>query len=90
MVRKSGLVVEKEILLALSSGEKSMRELERVVNTNYATIRAHCNVLSFYGLIAVVDHQRSDANGRPYTTAELTASGRKIVERILKEKTLTR
>ncbi len=79
MARKGGLDIEQGILVLLAEEERSMRELETRLNTNYASVRAHCRVLAFYGMIALVEHARSEANGRPYTTARITARGREIV-----------
>jgi len=78
-MRKSGLRLEQEILRALADGEASLRELETRLGTNHNTVRAHCSVLEFFGLIGLTRHARSDANGRPFTTAQLTPLGRKVV-----------
>lgn len=78
-MRKSGLRLEQEILRTLADGECSLRELETRLATNHNTVRAHCKVLEFYGLIELEAHARSDANGRPYTTAALTPAGRRLV-----------
>ncbi len=71
MTRKSGLDVKKAILKALQSESCSLRDLETKVNTNYLTIRKHCEELEYFGIIKIEKHKRNDKNGRPYTIVTL-------------------
>lgn len=78
-VRKSGLDIEKEILLLLNEKERSLREIETRLNTNYNTVRAHCKVLEYFGMVESVRHKKNDVNGRPYTTVRITLRGRDVL-----------
>ena len=77
MTRKTGLDIKKAILKALQEKECSLRELETKINTNYLTIRTHCKELEYFGLITVIEHEKSENTGRPYTTAKITYVKRK-------------
>ncbi len=59
MSRKSGLDVKKSILKALKEQECSLRELETKVNTNYLTIRKHCEELEYFGIIKIEKHKKN-------------------------------
>ena len=73
MPRKSGLDIKKAILEQLRKKECSLRELETKTNTGYSSIKKHCEELDFLKIIELIHHNKSDANGRPYTTARLLA-----------------
>lgn len=51
----------------------SLRELESKVNTSYETIRNQVEELAFFGRVEIKKHEKSDKNGRPYTTVKLKA-----------------
>ena len=71
MSRKSGLDIKKAILEELKEKECSIRELETKTNTGHSSIKRHCEELAFLKIIELIHHNKSDANGRPYTTAKL-------------------
>jgi len=56
-----------------------MRELETKVNTNYLTIRNHCEELKFLRIISIDKHKINLKNKKPYTTASLTEAGIKLL-----------
>jgi len=78
MSRKSGLDIKKAILNQLRKKECSLRELETKTNTGYLPIKKHCEELAFLKIIELIHHNKSDANGRPYTTVRITNLGRNI------------
>lgn len=79
-MRKSGLEIQQGILALLSEKERSFRELETKLNTNYNSVRAHCRMLAFYGMIELREHDEHETNKRPYTSARLTDRGRTVVQ----------
>ena len=78
MSRKTGLDIKKAILQKVKEKECSLRELETKTNTGYSSIKKHCQELAFLKIIELIEHKKSEANGRPYTTAKITTEGRKI------------
>ena len=74
-MRKRGIDIKKEILNILKNKECSMRELETKINTNYLTIKNHCEELKFLKIIELTFHKKNLSNGRPYTTVKLTEKG---------------
>jgi predicted ArsR family transcriptional regulator len=79
MAKKGMMQIQQGILEALREGPCSLRELETRLNTNYNSIRAHSRLLAFYGCVDIEEHERSEANGRPYTTLQITARGREVM-----------
>ena len=71
MTRKTGLDIKKAILKVLHRKESSFRELETKTNTNYRSIIAHCKELEYFKLIEIIEHNKSENTGRPYTTAKI-------------------
>ena len=72
MPRRKALDIKKEILKILkSSKEISVQKLERKVNTNHLTIREQIKELEYFGLVKTINHDKSKANGRPFTTVKL-------------------
>jgi predicted ArsR family transcriptional regulator len=71
MKRRKALDIKRKILELLKEGEKSLRELETKVNTNYKTIRTQVKELEYFGLIEIVYYNKNRINGRPYTTIKL-------------------
>ena len=71
MSRKTGLDIKKAILEELREKECSLRELETKTNTGYSSIKRHCEELEFLKIIELIHHNKSDANGRPYTSVKL-------------------
>ena len=78
-MRKKGIRIKKEILDLLKEKECSLRELETKVNTNYLTIRSHCQELKFLKIIELIHHKKNPKNNRPYTTAKITKEGIKLL-----------
>jgi predicted ArsR family transcriptional regulator len=78
MSRKSGLEIKKTILHQLKKKDCSFRELETKVNTNYITIRKHCEELSYFGFIELKQMSVNERNGRPYTLVHLTEKGKAL------------
>ena len=74
MIRRIALDIKKEIIKLLKQKEMSLRELETKVNTNYQTIKTQIKELEYLGFIKTIKHERSDKNGRPFTTAKLVKS----------------
>lgn len=71
-MRRKALDIKKKILEVLKKeGEISLRELDIKVNTNSFTIRTQIEELEFFGKVKIIDHSRSDVNGRPYKTVKL-------------------
>jgi DNA-binding MarR family transcriptional regulator len=60
----------------LRKKECSLRELETKTNTNYRSIVAHLRELEYLGFVEIIEHEKSENTGRPYTTAKLTLLGR--------------
>lgn len=78
MSRQTGLDIKKAILQKLKEKECSLRELETKTNTGYSSIKKHCKELEFLNIIELIEHKKSEANGRPYTTAKITECGREL------------
>lgn len=78
VARKSGLDIKKKILELLKTKEHSLKQLERKVNTNYNTIKSHCQELEYLKIIEIEEYSENKFNGRPYLVARLTNSGKKI------------
>jgi predicted ArsR family transcriptional regulator len=71
-MRRKALDIKKKILDVLKKeGEISLRDLDIKVNTNSSTIKTQIEELLFFGKVKVIDHQRSEINGRPYKTVKL-------------------
>ena len=70
--KRSSLEIKKEILKLLKGKEMTLRLLERKVNTNPNTIRIQIKELEHLGFVEVIKHERSDKNGRPFTSVRLT------------------
>lgn len=59
MTKRSIREIRKAILRVLNSGnEYSYGELERKVNTNWKTIRAHCRELEFFEVVTISKDNR--------------------------------
>ncbi len=71
MARRTALEIKEQILNLLKQGEKSLRELETKINTNYQTIRTQVKELEFFGKVIIIPHKKNKQNGRPYTTIKL-------------------
>lgn len=70
-MKRSSLIIKKKILEVLKQGEMSLRALESKVNTSYETIRIQVEELEFFGKVVITKHEKSEKNGRPYTTVKL-------------------
>jgi predicted transcriptional regulator len=72
MSRRKALDIKKEIIKILKSGKEiSMQKLERKVNTNHFTIKEQIKELEYFGFVKTTKHEKSKANGRPFTTVKL-------------------
>jgi predicted transcriptional regulator len=71
MKRRKALEIKKQILDLLKQKERSLRELETKVNTNYQTIRTQIKELEFLGFVTLVHHKKNKKNGKPFTTVKL-------------------
>lgn len=71
MARRTALDIKKEILRLLKQKEMSLREIESKVNTNFQTIKTQIKELEYFGLVKVIRHEKSDINGRPFTSVKL-------------------
>jgi len=80
MSKKIGLKIKKDIIRELSKEPLSLRKLETKLRTNYNTIRDHCEELEYLGVIEITKHKRNPQNNRPYTTAELTEQGKRLIK----------
>ncbi len=71
-MRRKALEIKKKILEILKrEGELSLRELERKVNTNCNTLKTQIEELEFFEKVIKIKHNKSEINGRPYTTIKL-------------------
>jgi len=71
-MRRKALDIKKKILEVLKKeGEMSLRELDIKVNTNSSTIKTQVEELEFFNKIKVINHIKSEINGRPYKTVKL-------------------
>ena len=70
--KRSSLEIKKEILKLLRGKEMTLRLLEKKVDTNPNTIRGQIKELEHLGFVEVIKHERSDKNGRPFTSVRLT------------------
>ncbi|MBI2047140.1 hypothetical protein HYT26_03190 [Candidatus Pacearchaeota archaeon] len=71
MSRRIALDIKKEILKLLSEKERSLRELESKINTNFQTIKTQIKELEYFGFVKVINHEKSKINGRPFTSVRL-------------------
>ena len=78
-MRKKGIEIKKQILNNVKKRECSLRELETKINTNYLTIRSHCEELKFLKIIEIIHYKKNLKNGKPYTTVKLTEDGIKLL-----------
>ena len=69
--RRTALEIKKKILSLLKEKERSLRELETKVDTNFNTIKTQIKELEYFGLIKVIKHDKNDKNGRPFTSVRL-------------------
>lgn len=59
MVKRTIREIRKSILKALSDGkEHSYCDLERRVNTNWKTVRDHCDELKFFKAITISENKK--------------------------------
>lgn len=71
-MKRKPLDIKKQILKVLKEeGEISLRELDIKVNTNYQTIRDQVEELEFFGKVELMEHNKSEKTGRPYTTVRI-------------------
>lgn len=77
-MKRTPLEIKKEIIALLKEKQRSLRELDIKVNCGYRTIISQCKELEHLGIVKVIKHQRNPKTGRPYSTVELTAYGRRI------------
>lgn len=78
MARKTGLDIKKKILELLRKREHSLKELEKKVNTNYNTVKTHCQELEFLKIVEFEEYAKNKYNRRPYLVVRLTNFGKKI------------
>lgn len=71
MSRRTALDIKKEILNLLKCKERSLRELESKINTNFQTIKTQVKELEYLGFVKIIKHEKSDINGRPFTIVKL-------------------
>ncbi len=71
MKRRTALDIKKEILELLKEKDMSLRELEIKVNTNFQTIKTQIKELEYLGFVKAIKHDKSDVNGRPFTSVRL-------------------
>jgi predicted transcriptional regulator len=71
MSRRTALDIKKEILNLLKHKERSLRELESKINTNFQTIKTQIKELEYLGFVKTIKHEKSDINGRPFTSVKL-------------------
>ena len=72
MARKKALDIKKRIIELLKKHkEMSIRELETKANTNHNTMLTQLEELEYFGLLSLHKPERSDRNGRPYTSVRL-------------------
>lgn len=72
MKKRKPLEIKKSILYILKKqGEMSLRDLDIKVNTSYQTVRDQVEELKYFGLVDVTKHEKSEKNGRPYTSVKL-------------------
>ena len=74
MARRTALDIKKEIINLLKQKEMSLREIESRVDTNFQTIRTQIKELEYFGFVKLIKHDKSEINGRPFTTARLIKS----------------
>ena len=67
-----------KFLEKLRQKEFSLRELKTKTNTGYSSIKKNRQELKFLKIIELRKHEKSDANGRQFTTARITNLGRNI------------
>ena len=77
MQRRSGLEIKKQIIKLLKGEPLSLRALESKLDTNYITIRIHCNELKYLGIVKF-DKKTNEQNNRPSTIVKLTPYGMKL------------
>jgi predicted transcriptional regulator len=71
MERRTALDIKKEIVSRLKGKELSLRDLETKVNTNSKTIKTQVKELEYFRVIEIIRHDKSEANGRPFTSVRL-------------------
>ncbi|MCK5149606.1 hypothetical protein KAJ87_01625 [Candidatus Pacearchaeota archaeon] len=69
--KRTSLEIKKEILKLLKSKERTFRDLETKVNTNFETIKTQIKELEYLGFVKTIKHERSEHTGRPFTTVKL-------------------
>ena len=69
--RRTALEIKKKIIDLLKQKEMSIREIETKVNTNYLTVKTQLEELEYFGLVTLINHNRNNKNGRPFTTVRL-------------------
>ncbi|MEK6890011.1 MAG: hypothetical protein AABX35_02375 [Nanoarchaeota archaeon] len=71
MTRRIALEIKKKIFDILKDKEISIRELETKVDTNHKTTLAQLQELEYLGFVKITKHEKSEANGRPFTSVKL-------------------
>ena len=75
---RTGLAIKKEIIVLLREKKHVISQLETKVNTSSKVLKRHLKELEYLGMVRLSHHTRSEKTGRPYTTAELILSGKKL------------
>ncbi|MEK6967469.1 MAG: hypothetical protein AABX51_02455 [Nanoarchaeota archaeon] len=52
--------------------------METKLDSNYLSIKSHCRELGFFGFVELIEHNKSENTGRPFTTLKITNSGRNL------------
>jgi hypothetical protein len=77
-MKRTPLEIKKQIIAMLKEKQTSLRQLDIKVNCGYRTVICQCKELEYMGIVRIIKHQKNPKTGRPYSTAELTAYGRRI------------
>lgn len=83
MSGRTSLQIKKEILSALQDGNpSSFAELERKVNSNWQTIRAHCKELEIFKCVKIEQKDSHFRNNKPYFKVSITKQGVEILRKL--------
>lgn len=77
-MKRSPIEIKKQIIKLLKAGKRSLRDLDIRVNCGYRTVINQCEELEYLGIVKLVKHSRNPKTGRPYTSVELTAYGKRL------------
>jgi len=77
--------MKKEILSNLMNNKiMTYAQLEKKVNSNWKTIRAHCNELEVFDCIDSKEMKSHTKNNKPYTEVNITKKGIEILNKLEK------